>query len=131
MEYPGGDPGVRTPPSGSTSLINSSMYDSLHDAAQIAPAPSEKTKTSAASSCYALEVDRMSEQSAGLRYVCTMTILTLETTPTHDLRMRRNYKYVPNTPLSLILDGIVEKAQETSSDSDMHNTVCLCHCCNS
>ena len=24
--------------------------------------------------------------------------------------------------------GIVEKAQETSSDSDMHNTVCLCHC---
>ena len=23
--------------------------------------------------------------------------------------------------------GIVEKAQETSSDSDMHNTVCLCH----
>ena len=27
--------------------------------------------------------------------------------------------------------GIVEKAQETSSDSDMHNTVCLCHCCTS
>ena len=24
--------------------------------------------------------------------------------------------------------GIVEKAQETSSDSDMHNTVYLCHC---
>ena len=24
--------------------------------------------------------------------------------------------------------GIIEKAQETSSDSDMHNTVCLCHC---
>ena len=24
--------------------------------------------------------------------------------------------------------GIVEKAQETSSDSDMHNNVCLCHC---
>ena len=22
--------------------------------------------------------------------------------------------------------GIVDKAQETSSDSDMHNTVCLC-----
>ena len=27
--------------------------------------------------------------------------------------------------------GIVEKAQETSLDSDMHNTVCLCHCCTS
>ena len=27
--------------------------------------------------------------------------------------------------------GIVEKAQETSSDSDMHNTVCLCYCCTS
>ena len=27
--------------------------------------------------------------------------------------------------------GIVEKAQETSSGSDMHNTVCLCHCCTS
>ena len=27
--------------------------------------------------------------------------------------------------------GIVEKAQETSSDSDMHNTVCLYHCCTS
>ena len=26
---------------------------------------------------------------------------------------------------------IVEKTQETSSDSDMHNTVCLCHCCTS
>ena len=27
--------------------------------------------------------------------------------------------------------GIVEKAQETSSDSDMHKTVCLCYCCTS
>ena len=63
----GGDPGVRTPPSASTSLIihySQSTYDSLHDAAQIAPAPSEKTITGAASSRYALEVDRTSEQSA-------------------------------------------------------------------
>ena len=62
----GGDPGVRTPPSASTSLIihySQSTYDSLHDAAQIAPAPSEKTITGAASSRYALEVDRTSEQS--------------------------------------------------------------------
>ena len=29
---------------------------------------------------------------------------------------------------AFIIIGIVEKAQETSSDSDMHNTVCLCHC---
>ena len=66
----GGDPGVRTPPSASTSLIihySQSTYDSLHDTAQIAPAPSEKTVTGAASSRYALEVDRRSEQSAGLR----------------------------------------------------------------
>ena len=27
--------------------------------------------------------------------------------------------------------GIVEKAQETSLGSDMHNTVCVCHCCTS
>ena len=27
--------------------------------------------------------------------------------------------------------GIVEKAQETSSDTSMHKTVCLCHCCTS
>ena len=30
-----------------------------------------------------------------------------------------------------IKKGHIEKAQETSSDSDMHNTVCLCHCCTS
>ena len=78
VAYPGGDPGVRTPPSASTSLIihySQSTYDSLHDTAQIAPAPSEKTITGAASSRYALEVDRTSEQSAGLRsirvYICT------------------------------------------------------------
>ena len=59
----GGDPGVRTPPSASTSLIihySQSTYDSLHDTAQLAPEPSEKTITS---SRYALEVDRTSEQS--------------------------------------------------------------------
>ena len=27
--------------------------------------------------------------------------------------------------------GIVEKAQETSSDTGMHDTVCLCHYCTS
>ena len=72
----GGDPGVRTPPSASTSLIihySQSTYDSLHDTAQLAPAPSEKTITGAASSRYALEVDRTSEQSAGLRFICTYT----------------------------------------------------------
>ena len=55
VAYPGGDPGVRTPPSASTSLIihySQSTYDSPHDAAQIAPAPSEKTITGAASSRY-------------------------------------------------------------------------------
>ena len=35
----------------------------------IAPAPSEKTITGAASSRYAFEVDRTSEQSAGLRFL--------------------------------------------------------------
>ena len=75
----GGDSGVRTPPSVSTSLIihySQSTYNSLHDTAQTAPAPSEKTITGAASSRYALEVDRMSEQSAGIRsirYVRTHT----------------------------------------------------------
>ena len=68
VAYPGGDPGVRTPPSASTSLIihySQSTYDSLHDAAQIAPAPSEKTITGAASSRYMhWRVDRTSEQSA-------------------------------------------------------------------
>ena len=60
----GGDPSVRTPPSVSTSLIihySQSTYDSLHDTAQLAPVPSEKTITGAASSRYALEVDRTSE----------------------------------------------------------------------
>ena len=28
-----------------------------------------------------------------------------------------------------IIIGIVEKAQETSSDTGMHDTVCLCHYC--
>ena len=62
----GGDRGVRTPPSASTSLIihySQSTYDSLHDTAQLAPALSEKTITGAASSRYALEGDRTSEQS--------------------------------------------------------------------
>ena len=66
MAYPGGggggggDRGVRTPTSASTSLIihySQSTYDSLHDTPQLAPAPSEKTITGAASSRYALEVD--------------------------------------------------------------------------
>ena len=71
--YPGGgggDWGVRTPYSASTSLIihySQSTYYSLHDTAQLAPAPSEKTITGAASSRYALVVDRTSEQSTGLR----------------------------------------------------------------
>ena len=75
VAYPGGDLGVRTPPSASTSLIihySQSKYDSLHDTAQLAPAPSEKTMTGAASSRYALEVDRTSEQSAGLRAIRTV-----------------------------------------------------------
>ena len=46
----GGDRGVRTPPSASTSLINQSTYDSLHDTAQLALGPSEKTITGVASS---------------------------------------------------------------------------------
>ena len=61
VAYPGGDQGVRTPPSASTSLIihySQSTYGSLHDTAQLAPAPSEKTITGAASNRYALEVDR-------------------------------------------------------------------------
>ena len=44
VAYPGGRD-VRTPPSVSTSLIihySQSKYDSLHDTAQLAPAPSEK-----------------------------------------------------------------------------------------
>ena len=64
--------GIRTPHSASTSLIiqySQSMYDSLHDTAQLALAPSEKTITGATSSRYALEVDRTSEQSAGLRAI--------------------------------------------------------------
>ena len=66
--------GVRTPSSASTSLIihySQSTYNSLHDTAQIAPAPSEKTITGAASSRYAFEVDRTREQSVGLRSIRT------------------------------------------------------------
>ena len=42
----GGDRGVRAPPSASTLLISQSMYDSLHDTAQLAPAPSEIERVS-------------------------------------------------------------------------------------
>ena len=104
VAYPGGGSGCSNTPSASTSLIihySQSTYDSLHDTAQLAPAPSEKTITGAASSRYPLEVDRTGEQSAGLRAIRITTILTLEATPTHDLRMR---KITTEHPLSLILD---------------------------
>ena len=91
----GGDLGVRTPPSASTSLIihySQSTYDSLHDTAQLAPAPSENTIT-AASSCYALEVDRTSEQSAGLRAIRTVRVkkpISFNTIPCGFTKSHRN-----------------------------------------
>ena len=59
--------------------------------------------------------------------------------PLGSILCTRDLSYVYHTfPQNLILQvnekghiGIVEKAQETSSDSDMHTTVCLCHCCTS
>ena len=64
----GGPPGVFEHPL-SVHFIHysQSTHDSLHDTAQLAPASSEKTITGAASNRYALEVDRTSEQSEGLR----------------------------------------------------------------
>ena len=51
--------------------------------AQLVPAPSEKTITDAASSRYSLEVDRTSEQSAGLHSIRTYirTVRVKETFP--------------------------------------------------
>ena len=73
VAYPGGGgSGCSNTPSASTSLIihySQSTYNSLHDTAQPAAAPSEKTITGAASSRYALEVDQTSERSAGLRSI--------------------------------------------------------------
>ena len=60
MAYPGGGPGCSNTPLSvhfinySLQSVNDSTYDSLHDTAQLAPAPSEKTITGAASSRYAL-----------------------------------------------------------------------------
>ena len=98
----GGDLGVRTPPSASTSLIihySQSTYDSLHDTAQIAPAPSKKTITGAASTVAAMHLRSIerSEQSAGLRYVRTRTHARSHTYP-QSAHAQKIYKYVPNTP---------------------------------
>ena len=49
------------PPSASTSLIIHYSHDLLHDTAQLAPAPSEKTITGATSSRYALHGGRSNE----------------------------------------------------------------------
>ena len=55
-------------------------------------------------------------------------------TPIHDISVtsyQRSYGIQVNEKFFELKKGhigIVEKAQETSSDSDMHNTVCLCHC---
>ena len=58
VAYPGGGPGCSNTPLSvhfinySLESVNDSTYDSLHDTAQLAPAPSEKTITGAASSRY-------------------------------------------------------------------------------
>ena len=172
VAYPGGGSGCSNTPL-SIHFINYSLQSvnvrlAAYDAAQIAPAPSEKTITGAASSRYALVVYRTSEQSAAVtdehartkwagqfaRGSSTLTlravrlcqsshiqwlaippgffdakyhviaspskilwgrlpppppppprlpppmaqVFTLEATPTHDLRMRKNYKYVRTPP---------------------------------